>query len=65
MGLVLQEEVATFRLRHLSQALDTDLRLGAQSWMADGEKRAGPSPSGNEAVAVSMYILVQLVGTTD
>jgi hypothetical protein len=38
-----------FRLRHRSQALETDFRRGFQSFTAVGEKRAGPSPAGRDA----------------
>jgi hypothetical protein len=38
-----------FLRRHRSQAFETDFRLGCQSLTALGEKRAGPSPEGNEA----------------
>lgn len=60
----LREACATLRLRHLSQALDTDLRLGAQSWTAVGEKRAGASPAGSDAVVISMYIFEYFSGHT-
>jgi hypothetical protein len=41
------------RRRHLSQAFETDFRLGCQSFTAVGEKRAGPSPAGRVAAFVS------------
>lgn len=57
-GLVLLEcqpcSYHTFLLRHRSHAFETDLRLGAQSCTAAGEKRAGLSPAGSEAIQVSM-----------